>query len=175
VFELTQQNVLTTDPVDINFSTQTGEIRSRGIELEAKASLALGLNLMASYSLTDVEITESNDGDQGKRPSRVPEHLASIWADYQFQSGALAGFGLGEGARYVGATYGDFDNTFQVPAFTLVDAAIHYDFRDDLKGMRLSLNASNLFDKTYVASCEGESYCIYGLRRVVTAAVKYRW
>jgi len=175
VFELTQQNVLTTDPIDINFSTQTGEIRSRGIEVEAKTSLASGLNLTASYSFTDLEVTKSNDGDQGTRPTRVPEHLASAWADYQFQGGALHGFGAGAGVRYVGSTFGDWENTFKVPAFTLVDAALHYDFRDDLKGMRLSLNASNLFDKTYVASCEAESYCIYGLRRVVTAAVKYRW
>lgn len=175
VFELTQQNVLTTDPANPFFATQTGEIRSRGIEAETRASLTRGLSLTASYSFTDLEITKSNDGDQGKRPTRVPEHLASVWGDYQFQGGALRGFGAGAGVRYVGTTYGDWENTFKVSAFTLVDAAIHYDFRDDLKGMRLSLNASNLLDKTYVASCEAESYCIYGLRRVVTAAVKYRW
>ena len=40
----------------------------------------------------------------------------------------LAGLGLGAGVRYVGDNYGDNFNTFVDPAYTLVDAAISYDF-----------------------------------------------
>ena len=48
-FDLTQQNVSTADPEHEFFSVQTGEIRSRGIELEGHASLANGLDLVAAY------------------------------------------------------------------------------------------------------------------------------
>lgn len=41
-FQLTQENVLTPDPVNTSFNTQTGEVRVRGIELDAKAELASG-------------------------------------------------------------------------------------------------------------------------------------
>ncbi|TIM60572.1 MAG: TonB-dependent receptor, partial [Mesorhizobium sp.] len=66
----------------------------------------------------------------------------------------LEGFGLGAGIRYVGSTFGDDANTFKVPAVTLVDAALHYEWRN----AELNLNVSNLFDKRYVASCFAESF-----------------
>ena len=34
----------------------------------------------------------------------TPEHQASIWADYTWHKGALEGFGIGFGARYIGET-----------------------------------------------------------------------
>jgi len=36
LFDLTRQNVLTADPGNNRFSVATGEIQSRGIELEAR-------------------------------------------------------------------------------------------------------------------------------------------
>jgi iron complex outermembrane receptor protein len=47
------------------------------------------------------------------------------------------------------------------------------------RGTRLSLNVSNLFDKSYVASCgagtQFDSGCYYGLRRSVLATLRHRW
>jgi iron complex outermembrane recepter protein len=173
LFDLAQQNVATTDPDDVaGRSMQIGEIRSRGAELEANAALSRYLSLVAGYSYTDISVTRTNDGNQGKRPSRVPEHLASAWLNYA----APGGFGWGAGVRYVGESFGDFDNTFTVPAFTLLDAALRYEAKEGaLKGVRFALNASNLLDKTYVASCEAEGFCIYGQRRTVTASVRVRF
>jgi iron complex outermembrane recepter protein len=179
LFQLTQQNVLTTDPEHEFFNVQTGEVRSRGVELEGKASLTAGLNLTAAYTYLDAEVTESNDVDLGKRPVQVPKHLASLWGDYTIQGGALAGLGFGAGVRYFGSTYGDAENTFKVPDYTLADAAAHYDLSglgvDALKGIRLAVNASNLFDKEYVAFCANIGACHYGLRRTVLGTFSYRW
>ena len=64
-----------------------------------------------------------------------------------------------------------------VPAVTLFDAAVHYDFSalgPQFKGYFLQVNASNLFDKTYVAMCQ-DNGCEYGLRRNVMATLRYRW
>ena len=47
--------MLTTDPVDPNFSVQTGEVRNRGLELEAKAELDFGLSFTAAYTYIDAE------------------------------------------------------------------------------------------------------------------------
>lgn len=60
LFDLRRQNVPTQDPQDIRYSIQTGEVRSRGLELEAKASLALGLDVTASYTYLDSEVMSSN-------------------------------------------------------------------------------------------------------------------
>ncbi|EHK65424.1 TonB-dependent receptor [Achromobacter arsenitoxydans] len=70
------------------------------------------------------------------------------------------------------------DNAVKVPAVTLADAAIRYDLgraSSAMKGATLSLNASNLFDKEYVASCNNVNLCFYGPGRVVLATLRYNW
>ncbi len=44
----------------------------------------------------------------------------------------------------------------------------------EFKGYSLQVNASNLFDKTYVALCQ-DNGCYYGQRRQVLATLRYRW
>jgi iron complex outermembrane receptor protein len=59
-----------------------------------------------------------------------------------------------------------------VPDYALVDAAIHYDYA----GMTFAVNATNLFNKKYVAACtDGDSGCYFGERLQVIGSVKYRW
>lgn len=184
LFDLTRQNVLTTAPVPpyaTGTSLQIGEVRSRGIEVEARGNVTDNLEVIAAYSYTDAVVTRTSVADSlGKRPTIVPAHAGSIWARYSFLDGPLNGLSLAAGVRYVGAAAGDPANTLIVPAYTLVDAAITYDFgrnRPELKGLSLSVNAHNLFDREYVSGCF--SYlgagCVYGLRRTVTASLTYRW
>jgi iron complex outermembrane receptor protein len=170
-YDLRRQNVLTPDPSNPFNQIQTGEVRSRGVEWEGVASLAPGLNLIASYTYMDAEVTKSNAADKGKRPLSAPAHMASIWADYTVQGGVFAGLGLGAGVRFVGSAPGDSANTFRVPSYTVADAGIHYDWR----GFRLAVNAKNLSDNDYVSSCIFASSCLYGAPLNVTASLRYRW
>ena len=165
-FQIEKTNVLTTDPIDPNFQIQTGEVRHRGIEAEANVDLGFGLSAIAAYTYLDAEITSSNDGDEGNRPSLVPENQASLWANYAVPEGILEGLSFGAGVRYIGQTYGDNANTIEVKSYTLVDAAIRY----QRQGWGLALNASNLFDKDYNATCY-EGGCFYGDGRNVTATL----
>lgn len=177
-FDLTRQNVARFGgqgrPDDV---FQTGEITSRGIELEGVASLDSGIDLRLAYTYLDTEISKATSIDEsgsneGNTPFGVPTHSASLWANYKVQSGVLEGLGLGAGVRYVGETYGDDANSFKVPAVTLVDAAISY----DLKNVQLQFNASNLFDKAYVASCFNRDFgCFYGEGRKLSGTLKYSW
>ncbi|WGF86368.1 TonB-dependent siderophore receptor [Marinivivus vitaminiproducens] len=172
LFDIKQKNVETDDPASDNMldTIQEGEITSRGLELEAVASLANGLNLQASYTYQDVEITESNNGDEGNRPAGIPEHMAAIWADYTVPEGRLAGIGGGAGVRYMGSSFGtnahDGNNE---ESYTLVDAEIHYEWR----GYRLAVNADNLLDKDYVQIKDGFSYRAPG--RTVIASLGVTW
>jgi iron complex outermembrane receptor protein len=177
-YHLTQANVLTVDPDNLSFQVQTGEIRSRGIELEAHANLAPGLNLIGTYAYNDSTVTKSNAGDVGKVPLFVPRHLGAVWGDYQFPEGKLAGLGLGLGVRYIGFTFGSTDNSLKVPGYTIVDAAVSYDLPDmgpNLSGWRVGVNVANLFDKTYVSECSSSTNCLYGLRRTVLATLRRSW
>jgi iron complex outermembrane receptor protein len=171
LYDLSRQNVTTKDPVDANRKVQTGEVRSRGLELEGTIEPFAGLVAKASYSYNDTEVTKDNDGNQGKTPAGVPEHTASLWADYTLQTGTMKGFGFNGGIRYLGNQYGDASNSFQIPATTLFDAGIHY----DIDGYLLALNATNLADERWVSTCSGSNACYYGQGRTIVATVKYRW
>lgn len=178
VFEITQTNVTTGDPLYTGYSMQNGEVRSRGIELEGKLDVTEELSLIAAYAFIDAEITEDNDISKiGLTPSAVPEHMASLWADYTFSSGPLEGLGLGAGARYIGTSFNN-SNTVKVPSYTLYDAAIRYDLgalRPDLEGATLALNVTNLTDEKYVTPGFYENTVFYGKRRQILGTLTYRW
>ncbi|QHJ00310.1 TonB-dependent siderophore receptor [Xylophilus rhododendri] len=184
LFDLRRQNVTTPNPNDTNYSVQEGEVRSRGLELEAKAQLDRGLALLASYTRTDIEVTRANPASngstqQGKVPARAARDSAAAWADYTVQQGALAGLGMSLGLRHVGPSWGDALNTFQVPGYTTTDLALRYDLgRLDgrLSGTTIALNVYNLTDKQYVASCFNNTVgCQFGGRRNAVATLRYRW
>jgi iron complex outermembrane receptor protein len=178
-FDLTQQNVLTLDTLHSgpsyacasNCQTQTGEIRSRGFEAELTANPVAGLQLVAAYTLMDIEVTKSNQGNVGKVPIITPQELASIFADYTFQGGPLAGFGFGGGVRYIGESYKDLANVYKNPGYAVIDAVLHYKLDANTT---LQLNASNLFNRDEV-TCTTTGGCQYISPRIVTATVKYRW
>jgi iron complex outermembrane recepter protein len=170
-FDLTRSNVVTFGGPPLFSAEQTGQVKSRGIELEGTATLAEGFNVRGAYSYIDAVVTQ-DPFNVGKAPTTVPLNRFSLWTDYTMQGGPLAGVQVGGGIRYVGSTFGDDANTFKVPAVTLVDAALHYEWRN----AELNLNVSNLFDKRYVASCYAESFgCFYGEGRRINGSVKYTW
>lgn len=179
VFDLTQTNVLTTDPDNVLFQVQTGEVNARGFEFEARANVTPALSLIASYSYTDTEVTKSNDQSQlGRQLPSMPRHQASLWAQYAFEGDALDGVTLGGGVRYVGASYGDGANQWRTPGYTLVDASLTLDLEKvwrEAKGTTLQINATNLFDKETVNVCFAADYCMLGQRRTVLATLKHRW
>ncbi|GAB7215395.1 hypothetical protein OS42_20060 [Dickeya oryzae] len=152
VFQLTKDKNLSTDPEHIYYSVQNGEIRSRGIELETKASLTENVDVIGSYSYTDAEYTKDTLY-QGNRPSEIPRNMATLWGNYTFHETALSGLMLGLGGQYIGTTEGDTANTFKVKPYTIWNAAIQYDLaRFNLPGSNVGVNVNNLFDKKICGS-----------------------
>ncbi len=177
IFQLTQSNVKTSDAEHLGFNTQAGESRTRGIDVQATTELVHNLNLIASYTWLDNELTKDTK-NRGKTLTQVPANSAAAWLDYRFDAGLLSGLQLGSGVRYLGTSYGDPANTFKVPSATLVDLATRYDLGQltpHLKGTTLAINVNNLTNRKYVASCTSEMYCFVGQDRTVTATVDYRW
>ncbi|MFG3596535.1 TonB-dependent siderophore receptor [Bradyrhizobium sp. RDI18] len=178
LFDLTQQNVLTSDI--FGFRRQTGEINVRGVEFEAKAELTRSFSLIASYAYLDAKITSSlRPAEIGRRPAETPTHQAAFWSQYQFLEGQLNGLKLAAGVRYVGDTEDD-SHTLRIPAYALLDARIAYDFgalRPDFRGASFALSMFNLTDKYYVTGCFGANAtaCALGQGRKVLATLAYRW
>ncbi|MEO0828198.1 MAG: TonB-dependent siderophore receptor [Cyanobacteria bacterium J06635_15] len=147
-FDITRQNVATTDPLNPRGSVATGEQRSRGVELDIVGEILPGWNLIASYAYVNAEVTADNTIAEGNRLFNTPEHSASLWTTYEIQGGDLQGLGFGLGVNFVGQRQGDLANTFELDSYLLTNAAIYYR-RDN---WRFALNAKNLFDINYIAA-----------------------
>ncbi|WP_439820200.1 TonB-dependent siderophore receptor [Pseudomonas sp. HLG18] len=178
VYDLTQKNVSVSSFVNgVSITSQTGEVKVKGLELEATSDVTDNLKVIAAYTLAKSEV--QNGVDKGNRLQLMPNQQASLWADYTWHSGVLDGFGIGAGARYTGNTYGDKANTWlgKADAYTVFDASVHYDLGrldNSLKGASLAVNATNLLDKDYISTCDS-FYCYYGDQRSVIASATYKW
>lgn len=177
-FDITQKNVLTPGAMP-GFNVQQGEVSSRGIELEARGTVADNLELIAALTWLDTEVSKSNTpGVEGNRPQAVPTYFGSIWANYTVDTGALDGLTLGAGLRWVGSSYADDANSIKTPGYAVVDAAAQLDLgklSPSLQGARATLNVTNLFDREYYTSCSSNIYCQFGNRRLVVAGLRYAW
>ncbi|HET8791531.1 MAG TPA: TonB-dependent siderophore receptor, partial [Modicisalibacter sp.] len=175
LFHIEQENVANfIQDENGGFYEPVGEIRSRGVEIEAQTQVTDNLLLLGSYTYTDITYQEAEDGTQGNTVNMVPRHLASLWSNYSFSSGALNGLDIGLGVRYIGESWADKENTRKVSSYTLVDASLRYDLGMlGLNGVEARLNANNLLDKEYVAACYSLARCYFGAERSVVGTLSY--
>ncbi|RZL03449.1 MAG: TonB-dependent siderophore receptor [Rubrivivax sp.] len=166
-YQLTKVNAVV---YDSGFNPrQLGMARSRGFEFEARARVTRQTNLVAAYTYTDARSKDPLVSNDTKRMAGVPFNQFSLWLDHDLRGLELPGFKVGAGLRYVGDTTASDTPGAVAPSFTLVDAMVSY----ATGPWRLALNATNLADKRYVASCTFG--CFYGEPRKVIGTVSYRW
>jgi iron complex outermembrane receptor protein len=175
-YNLTRTNVLTPDPdpelAQQGFQVQVGEQRSRGIELDVTGEILPGWNIVASYALTDTQVTKDNSIPSivGNRFQGIPQHQASLWTTYTIQKGDLQGLGFGLGLFYVGERQSDLENSFQVGDYLRTDAALYY-----RRGrFNAAINVRNLFDIDYVNSVSsGTLFINRGNPLTITGSVSW--
>ncbi|MFL1482867.1 TonB-dependent siderophore receptor [Marinobacter sp. LN3S78] len=177
LFHILKENVPTRDPNGTAYDKiQAGEVRSRGLEIEASSQPVDNLLLSLAYTYQDVEVTEDNTGLEGNTPVWVPEQMLSAWADYSFFDGSAEGLTLGAGFRHIGESELNATNTAgKVPDANLVDLALTYDLSyaaPSLSGTEVGLSVNNLFNEEYY-SCFDELNCWVGAERTVQAKVSY--
>lgn len=172
IYDLTKTNISVTDPIT-GLPSTIGEVRVRGLDLEAKAELTDNLSLTAAYSYLDSEIVENGTGgNEGNRPAFVPRHIAFLWANYRLEgSGRRGAMTFGLGARYTGSYYFSNANTLSSDDSIVFDAAFSYEIHDNTL---LEINASNLFNEKHVAY-GGFGADFYNPGRAVYATLRRTW
>ena len=170
LFDLTRQNV----PSNVTLFTQmqTGEVRSRGVELEGKVNVTDDFRISGAFTAYNLEITkDANPALIGKTPFIAPEVMASASVDYTFRGDWYDGILVGGGLRYIGSSWADNENTAKVPAVTLADLKLGY----EKENWSVDLNVTNLFNKTYVASCQTTLTCSFGEGRSFKLKMHTTW
>ncbi|WP_231949390.1 TonB-dependent siderophore receptor [Herminiimonas arsenitoxidans] len=167
IFDLRRQNYITYTTSFL--PKQTGEILTRGLELEAAFQPISHMNIVAAYTYTPKAIVtaSSTPSEIGKQMQAVSRNQFSVWSDYRFTSGIKVGLG----ARFIGSNYGYQESAAaKLPSYTILDGLVAYDFQR----WSLALNMRNLTNKTYISNCSDGS-CRYGDLRKVLATATYRW
>ena len=167
VFDITQKNVVVADEINYRSQTQTGEITSKGFEVSGSHMLNDWVDIAASYSYTDAEITEDefNPDVVGNTPAQTAKHKATLWADYY----ATDKLSLNAGVRYEGGMQLDKQNSDELPSVTLVDIGGNYQINPMLT---VGASVNNLFDKTYVGACYDINNCWMGPERQMSVSLK---
>lgn len=167
VFDITQKNVVVADEINYRSQTQTGEISSKGFEVSGSHMLNDWVDVAASYSYTDAEITadEFNPDVVGNTLAQTAKHKATLWADYY----ATDKLTLNAGVRYEDGMQLDKQNSDELPSVTLVDIGGNYQINPMLT---VGASINNLFDKTYVGACYDINNCWMGPERQMSVSLK---
>jgi iron complex outermembrane receptor protein len=145
---------------------QSGKLTTKGIEFEASHTLPGNFELLVNYGYNKLT---SNDSPYF---IYMPKHTASAWTTKTFGVAEGAQLRLGAGVVYtgkrssVGPTW-----TIITPSYTTVDAMAEITWDK----WRVSINATNLLNDFYYASCLDRGDCFMGAPRNVMGAIGYRF
>ena len=147
------------------FTQQTGNQRSRGLEVEVTTQVSGTWFSFITYSLNDSELTEFAESvftgaippfvtleRSGNIAPFAPRHIFNLWTMQEFASG----LGLGGGARYVGRQFIAPDNIFEIPGYFTLGANVYY----RVGQWKLSLNLNNLTNRAFETRGFGNSAVI---------------
>lgn len=155
-------------PIYVSATTivQTGEITTKGIEVEATYRLPDNFELLASYGYNKLVSHETEYFDY------LPRQTAAFWTTKTFAMDNGATLKLGAGVTHTGKrrSVGP-DWTIVTPGYTLVDALAEIDWNN----WRFAINANNLLDKRYAASCLSRGDCFVGAPRNLMGTVGFRF
>lgn len=172
-YKITETNRPTNDPDNVLNTIQTGEVESKGVEIEASRAVTDSFYVTASYSHSKARVTKSTFAPEiGVQLSDTPKDLASAWGVKTWRLSGAARLRTGLGVRYVGSTLSTgVTGSITTPDYTLADALVALDWNS----WSLSVNATNLFDKTYYNACRTFGDCFTGNGRNVIATLGYRF
>ncbi|MDQ8747722.1 TonB-dependent receptor [Elizabethkingia miricola] len=129
-YNIRVDNVLRTNPDDINYSIQDGTQLSKGMEAEITVNPFDWLNIVAGYAYNDSKYSKANPAVNGLRPALSgPANMFNYWISYRIPQGKLKGLGIGTGANMGSSSYQTNTQTSKViiPSYKMFDIGIFYD------------------------------------------------
>lgn len=123
LFTITQDDIVTRDPENVNLSVQGGTQASTGVELSVAADVTRGLRVDASAAFLDARFESLLEAGgisrAGNVPPTVPERTARLWASYRIRDTPLT---IAGGVRHQGRLFANNANSTEIAGFTLLDA-----------------------------------------------------
>jgi catecholate siderophore receptor len=172
IFDTEQTNARVADPVQPTLQTLAGDIRVRGLELNAVGYLTRRWEIIAGYTYLDARTIKSTDPTQvGQLVPNTAHNQANLWTTYE-----LGDWTIGSGINYVGRREADTHGLDHVPSAVTWDGMTSYRIS---RNLTLQLNAYNLLDKRYFTNSYDtapvENHVLVGAGRTVTLTALVRY
>ena len=147
-----------------SLTTQSGELTTKGIEVEASHTLPGNFELLANYGYNKLR------SETDTALNYLPRHIASIWSTKTFGLVGEAQLRLGAGVVYTGKRRSTGPAwSLTTPSNTTVDALAEVNWNS----WRFAINATNLLNNRFYASCLARGDCFMGAPRNVMATIGY--
>lgn len=166
VFRLERGAFTSVDPDDASIVTTVEGSTTDGLELQLVGELTERWTVNAGYSWLDG--TVEGGGDDGNVTRQTPEHMASVWNQFDVTDR----LDLALGVTYQDSFFVLEDNAVEVPAYTRVDAAAYYDLS---QRTRLQLNVENLFNTDYFPDAHSNDNISTGAPTNARVSVRHRF
>ncbi len=147
-FDIERTNVPVADPAFFGLARQTGQQRSRGVEVEMLWQPDRNFAFLANYAYTNAEITQDNLLAPGTPLRAVPKNLARAWGIYRFRDIGpewLHGLSIGGGVTVASGAPANDTDTVRTKGYTTFDAQIAY----QTGPVRVALVGRNIGNATY--------------------------
>ena len=167
LFRIERLNALTVDPLDSDFSVNSGEQRVDGVEVEGRWQLNSALQLQAGYAWMDGEITESNDGDRGNKLGDLARHRLNFSANWQYDN---------DWSAFVRANYSSgrpliTGSAWQLDSYRLIGTGLRY----QQSNWSAQLAVNNLLDELYYTA-SGNGFVVYpGEPQQLSLQLMWQW
>ena len=127
-----------------------GKVRSDGVEVTTECAVTRNFAVTAAYTWTDSRPIDNPEdpGSLGKQIPNIPRNFAALgirWSPRRRWNAALQ-------TRWVDRTFGDSDHTLPQDSHFIADAHLDYQLT---RAIQVFASASNLFDRTYIATNSG--------------------
>lgn len=150
--------------------SNVGSVRGYGIETALEVRLPYGFGVFASYSYNDstyrdnVTVGGVAQLIRGRQTVDTPKHLAK--GEITYDRGMLFGR---IGADYLSRRYFTYTNDQSVPGRVLFDATLGVRLTLADRKFELQANATNLFDKAYIATIGSNGFGYAGDNQTLLA------
>ena len=173
VYRIDRDNIPIPDANGV--TQQAGDQRSEGFEFEFAATPRARLWTFFNYAFNDSEYIQFSQLQpgvgpvdlSGNTPAYAPRHLVNLWVSQKFRNG----LGYGVGGRYVDSQFSAPDNSYEIDAYYVLNAAGYYDW----KAWRFQINVKNLTDVDYETGSFASTSVIPADPFSVFGSVEYRF
>ena len=147
-------------------TSQSGVLNTKGFEIEASHTLPANFELLVNYGYSKLKSDVNTDLDY------MPRHTASVWSTKTFGLADSAQLRLGAGVVYNGKSISTSSIwSIVTPSRTTVDALAEINWQN----WRFAINATNLLNRKFYASCLARGDCFMGAPRNVMGTVTYKF